>query len=169
MASLNAVTEQKAVEVSELKRLRVRFHQAMVMHMKQIGFATTDQIIEQFKRWYLFTFWRVETSRAMSEKNLNEAIEHVHSVNIGEAVDGILHKYKNYASKKELIQCTQNQVNNIYAISLHSLKKSKKWMFNYIYSTLHRKGHKFNITFAEADTVIKRLEKYEAKILRDGK
>lgn len=166
---IKEINGREEIRINELKKLRIRLHQTLVLHMKDIGLVTSANVIEDFKRWYLFTFWRVETSRALSELQLYEAIEHVKGVPLKEAVDGIMHKYKRYASEKELVKCTQNQINAIYAICIGSLKKTKEWMFNYIYSTLHRSGHKFNISFAEADTVIKRLEKFEAKVLRAAK
>ncbi|KKP28325.1 MAG: hypothetical protein UR18_C0006G0037 [Candidatus Nomurabacteria bacterium GW2011_GWE2_31_40] len=162
---MNEVDEVKAVGI--MKKMRTDLHRAIVTHMNVIGLTESEEIIERFKRWYLFDYFNVETSRALSIEGLEAAKKQLKTVTLEEALKGITRKYHFYTSDKQLVRCTQGQVNKIYAVALGSLKMGKEKMFEYINTSLHREVWKFKMSMTEADTVIKRLENFEVKKIRD--
>ena len=68
---MNEVDEVKAVGI--MKKMRTDLHRAIVTHMNVIGLTESEEIIERFKRWYLFDYFNVETSRALSIEGLEAA------------------------------------------------------------------------------------------------
>lgn len=152
--------------IGRMKRFRIELHHKIIYHMREIGLCDSEQVVEHFKRWYLFDHHAVETSRALSVKGLETAKKDLKNVTAAEAVEGIMRKYRAYECANELYICTQRQINKIYAIAIGSVNMDKQKMYNYFNSTLHRKVFKFNMSVAEADLVIKRLEQFEAKQMR---
>lgn len=153
--------------VGRMKKLRTELHHKIVFHLRSIGLTDSETVIEHFKRWYLFDHHGVETSRALSIDGLEKAKKELFSICTADAIKGIMRKYSSYSSEKELLICTPGQVHKIYAVALGGLKMSKPQMFNYVDTTLARKTFSFNISMIEADKVIKRLEQFEVKSIRE--
>lgn len=154
-----------AEEISrKILSLRNKFHRSLVKRMRELDFCTNPEIVEAFKRWYLWDFHNVETSKALSEEGLNNAIENLKLIRKDYALRTLQIKYK-YNSERELRRCTKGQIAAIIAIGKHRLGLNDKGLKNYIESTLHKKVYLWDITIEEAHSVIKRLEEWEAKEL----
>lgn len=152
--------------IGRMKKLRIELHHRIIYHMRQIGLCDSEIVVEHFKRWYLFDYHAVETSRALSVEGLEKAKRELKNVTAAEAVEGIMRRYSTYESTKEMYACTQRQINKIYAIATGSIKMNRNKMFSYFNSSLHRKVWKFKMSIAEADLIIKRLEQFEEKVIR---
>jgi len=50
----------------DVLKARNQLHLAIVSKMKSLGFCTAPTIVESFKRWYLWDYLDVETSRSLS-------------------------------------------------------------------------------------------------------
>ena len=81
---MNEVDEVKAVGI--MKKMRTDLHRAIVTHMNVIGLTESEEIIERFKRWYLFDYFNVETSRALSIEGLEAAKKQLKTVTLEEAL-----------------------------------------------------------------------------------
>lgn len=157
-------------EVTEnILKLRKTLHRKIVSRMRELDFCTSPKIIENFKRWYLWDFHNVETSRSLSEEQLKNAINNLQLIRKEAAVSSISVKFTGYNSDRDLLRCSDGQVKNIHAVGLYQLNMSKDSLKKYIEKTLKRDVYLWDLTTEEAHQCIKRLEEWEAKVLMEKK
>ncbi len=149
--------------------LRRTFHKKLVRKMRELEICTSEKITENFKRWYLWDFHNVETSRALNEKDLRNAIRNLDLIKKNIAVSSIITKFQGYESERDLVRATDKQVRNITAVGKYQLNLSPESLQKYIEKSLHRKVQLWEITIKEADTCIKRLEEWESKKIMGAK
>lgn len=164
--------EKKAAQ--KIFRLRVDLHNAIVKKMKWLGFCTAASVVEVFKRRYLWDYHNVETSRSLTASQLKDAIEMLKSVDRDAMTNSILMYYTKFKSSKELVKSTDKQRNKIKAICTKALKLKPEGLSKYASDTLGRavyvnKYHWLDVSIAEAHELIQRLEKWEAKVLTNGR
>lgn len=149
---------------------RIHLHQAIVQKMRSLGLCTSPEIVEKFKRWFLWDFCNVETSRALSLIQLKEAKKMLIDITITIATKNILGKYQTFQSKRDILKITNGQRKKITAIAKYSFKLSANDLKTYISKRIGREPYVskyffLDMTIQEADTIIKALEKWEAKVL----
>ena len=148
----------------KLLRLRNELHLKVVEKMKELNFCASDQIVESFKRWYLWDYHNVETSRSLSEEQLHNAIKSLQTISKTNAISAIVNRYTAYESERDLLNCSDGQIRNITAIAKYKLKLSKDETKKYLEKTIHRKMFFWKLTIEEAHQCIKRLEEWEKKV-----
>ena len=148
---------------------RNKLHLAIIKRMMELGFCTSVEIVESFKRRYLFDCHNVETSRALDLAGLRNAKDMLSSLTKEYMLKSILMHYKKYTSDRDLLRCTSGQVGRIQACGLYSLKLKKEALGDYANTTLKRDVQLYDMTVEEAHQLIKRLDEWEAKVLLSKK
>ncbi|HBO60815.1 TPA: hypothetical protein DD449_03975 [Candidatus Berkelbacteria bacterium] len=150
-----------------IANMRKGLHKRIVYRMfHDFHICTTDNLIEDFKRAFLWDHCSVETSRSLDMKGLETALSRLNILTLEQAVTMMQMKYTKYASTSDFLMATKNQTGKIIAINAKHLKLSYPDLLTYIEKTLERKVYPFNMTMAEAHHLIERLEKWESNILR---
>lgn len=144
---------------------RNKLHLSIIKRMMELGFCTATEIVESFKRRYLFDCHNVETSRALDLAGLKNAKEMLGSLTKEFMLKSILMHYKKYSSDRDLLRCSSGQVGRIQACGLYSLKLQKSALEDYACTTLKRDVKLYDMTVEEAHQLIKRLDEWEAKVL----
>lgn len=155
--------ENKRVVSKEILFLRIELHKQIIKRMRQLGFCTSPNLIEIFKRWYLWDYHNVETSRTLSMNGLNSAITMLNRVDRQYAIKMLLTKYSKFNGERDLLKSTSGQEKKIQAIAFFSLKFTNKSLREYAKETLKRDVYLYDITMNEAHQLIVRLEKFEKK------
>ncbi len=164
--------ERKAAKI--IFKRRMDLHNAIVKRMRELKFCTAAQIVEDFKRWYLWDYHNVETSKALSLQGLNDAIDMLSSVVGKKAYEALMLKHTSYEKETMLVKATIPQSKKITAVAKHRLKLSIDSLTKYAAETLKRqvyvgRYHNPDCTIKEADYLIKRLEGWEARALKKSK
>ncbi len=152
----------------EVIKKRKELHEAIQKKMRLLGLCTSEKSVEAFKRWYLWSCYNVETSRALSLEGLKNAFELLQGITYSGAMNGILKHSKVFSQQSELRKLTKGQRNKIKAIARYSLKITPVSLKKYSDKTLERDVHvteayNMDISMTEAHFLIQRLEKWEAK------
>ena len=147
---------------------RIKLHQAITGKMKSIGLCTSPKVVEIFKRWYLWDYWNVETSRSLSLLQLKDAMKMLEVITQASAVSMLMAKYNAFETQREILKLTSGQKNKIIAIAKYKFELSHKDLKDYAKKRLHRDPYinqyfTMDITIDEADQLIKALEKWEIK------
>jgi hypothetical protein len=147
---------------------RIHLHQAISEKMKNLGLCTAPAIVEVFKRWYLWDFHNVETSRALSLMQLKDAMKMLITVTQTTAVNALLTKYNIFESKRDVLKLTQGQANKIIAIAKYGIKINAKELKTFATKRLDRDPYinqyfAMDITMEEANKLIQALEKWEVR------
>lgn len=156
---------------SDILKARNQLHLAIVSKMKNLRICTAPTIVEIFKRWYLWDYWNVETSRSLSLLQLKDAIKMLSIVTQSSAVSMLMAKYNAFSSQREILNLSGGQMKKIIAIAKYGFDLKHSELKEYISKRIDREpyvNHYFamDITVQEADTIIKALEKWEAKASR---
>jgi len=150
-----------------IANMRKGLHKRIVYRMfHDFHICTTDNLVEDFKRAFLWDHCSVETSRSLDQKGLETSLQRLNILTLEQAVTMMQMKYTKYASTSDFLMATKNQTGKIIAINAKHLKLSYPDLLTYIEKTLDRKVYPFNMTMAEAHHLIERLEKWESNILR---
>jgi len=128
--------------------------------------CTREDIIEDFKRAFLWDHMSVETSRSLDQKGLETALNRLNILTLEQAVTMMQMKYTKFTSTSDFLMATKNQTGKIIAINAKRLRLSDDNLFAYFNKTLGRKVFRFNMTGGEAHHLIQRLEQWEANLLR---
>jgi len=150
-----------------IANMRKGLHKRIVYRMfHDFHICTTDNLIEDFKRAFLWDHCSVETSRSLDMKGLETALSRLNILTLEQAVTMMQMKYTKYMSTSDFLMATKNQIGKITAINTKHLKLTYGALIEYIEKTLDRKVYPFNMTEAEAHHLIQRLEQWESNILR---
>lgn len=149
--------------MKQLVSLRISLHQQIIRRMTRLGLCTSSYLVEAFKRWYLWSHFKVETSRALSGAKLEEAKTRLNKITKNVAIAGIKKRYPQLDSDRQVLRCTESQVAKIKAVGIYKLKITDKDLKRYIEKTIDRKVFLYDLTIAEAHHSIERLEKWEVK------
>lgn len=164
-----AEREDRPKVASAVLEYRKKLHHALIRRMMELKFCTSPDIIECFKRRYLFDCHSVETSRALDLQGLKNAIELLETVDANYMLRSIKLHYKKFDGDRNLLRCTSGQVGKIQAVGIHFLGLKKEALCEYAKSTLKREVTLYDMTVEEAHQLIKRLEEWEAKVLLSKK
>jgi len=142
-------------------------HKRIVYRMfHDFHICTREDLIEDFKRAFLWDHCSVETSRSLDMKGLETALNRLNILTVEQAITMLQMKYTKYASTSDFLMATKNQTGKIVAINTNHLKLAYGDLIKYIEKTLERKVYPFNMTMAEAHHLIQRLEQWESNTLR---
>lgn len=156
------MTEQQLIA-----EMRKGLHRRIVYRMfRDFHICTKDDLVEDFKRAFLWDHCSVETSRSLDQKGLESALNRLNILTVEQAVSMMQMKYTKYASTSDFLMATKNQIGKITAINTKHLKLTYADLLKYIEKTLERRVYPFNMTEAEAHHLIQRMEKWESNILR---
>ena len=144
---------------------RKKLHREIVKKMMELKFCTSPEIIECFKRRYLFDCHNVETSRALDLAGLKNAVKMLGTLDARFMLRSILLHYKKLEHERELLRCTSGQIGKMQAVGIYQLKLKREALEDYAKTTLKREVSLYDMSIEEAHQVIKRLEEWEAKVL----
>lgn len=159
------MTESDVKLNKELKHFRKELHRSAFKLVWSFGWVNRENLIREVKNIFLWTAYKVETSRALSLEQLKEGIRRIRkmprSFVLNHLVDG-----RNFCTgENDLLQITSQQKKKLVRIMVYVLKLSLERQLSYIEETLNNKLSIEQLTVNEANTVIRRVEKWEAKIL----
>ena len=138
-----------------IANMRKGLHKRIVYRMfHDFHICTTDNLVEDFKRAFLWDHCSVETSRSLDQKGLETSLQRLNILTLEQAVTMMQMKYTKYASTSDFLMATKNQTGKIIAINAKHLKLSYPDLLTYIEKTLDRKVYPFNMTMAEAHHLI---------------
>lgn len=144
-----------------IKNMRIQLHRNIVGKLEQFGICPTPDVVENFKRPWLVHELKVETSKALANvEDLQEALNKLESVTEDYILATLMKKYED---KNRFVVLTIGQKKKLIKLSKYVLKLPMPKLRNYAEQTLGRKVWLFDLTKHEADILIKRLQKWEAK------
>ena len=150
----------------EIKRLRKNLHYAITNRVHEFGWVVTDELVKDIKSFFLWFEFKVETSRdkRLDTFTLRTAIKRV---KVFEKHLACAHLEKNnpHINFNDIDLRTQRQRNKLIRLMRYVLKMSWQRQLSYIEETIKRKDTIENISITEANELIRRLEKWEAKEL----
>ena len=149
--------------MEDLARLRRELHKKIQNKLYSLNFCTHEGIVEDFKRTFLWDNFSIETSKSLDVAGLDKVAKAVESVTTKTVINALLLRFNKYVSPSDVQRCTPKQIDKIKAIAVYRLGMSNEGMFEYFGKSVNRKTHLFNLTISEADHIIKRLERWEAK------
>ncbi len=153
---------------SKIAEQRIKLHKRIITKMSRLGLCTSEYHIEAFKRWFLWNYFKVETSKSFDLKQIEGAIKTLRIVSKNKAVKGIKEKYSQFERDRDLVRCTNAQKKKIQAIAYYRIKLDSIQLAKYTYKTFGRRIVGFDMTIDEADQLIKRLEQWEVKLYKNG-
>lgn len=148
----------------ELKIFRKRLHWAARDLVISYGWVARDKVIRECKNIFLWHFYKVETSKALTLEQIREAIHKIKRLN-KQSMLKYLEARDVCDTENDLAKLTSKQRNKLVRIMVYVIKMGTEAQLNYIEETVSVRTPIGLLTITEADQVIKRVEKWEAKIL----
>lgn len=158
--------EQKFVDtiIKERNELRKRLHRAIRSRVYNWNWSPSDEIIEKVKRTFLWVECKVETSRSLDIDKLKAAITLAKNYDREKMIEHMDKRYKDF-HPNQFRRATLPQQNKLKRIMVYVIKMKDDAIITYIEETINRKTDINNLTINEANQVIRRVEKWEARIL----
>lgn len=150
--------------LKEKKCLRFRLHRIIVNLVWHWNWIPTNENIEKVKRTFLWVEYQVETSRALDIDTLKTAILNAKNYNREKMIEHLNNRYKDF-HPNQFRRATIPQQAKLKRIFFFVIKMKDDAVIKYIEETIGRKSDINNLSINEANQVIRRVEKWEAKIL----
>lgn len=151
-------------EVKELKHFRKQLHYGAQTLVRRYEWQERDALVREVKNIFLWHFYKVETSRALTLDQLKEAIGKIRRLK-KESMLEHLEARQFCNSESQLKKLTEKQKNRLVRIMVYVLKLSLEKQLSYIEETLNVKTTIDGLTVSEANVLIQRVERWEAKII----
>lgn len=148
----------------ERNYLRKKLHHAIRDRVWNWNWIATDENIEKVKRTFLWIEFQVETSRALAIEVLQSALKAAKNYDREKMIAHMEKRYKDF-HPNQFRRATIPQQSKLKRIFFYVIKMKDDAAIKYIEETIGRKTDINNLTINEANSVIRRAEKWEAKIL----
>ena len=150
--------------IKERNELRKRLHKAIRSRVYNWNWIPTDENVEKVKRTFLWIEFKVETSRSLDNEALKEAIGKAKNYDREKMIEHMDKRYKDF-HPNQFRRATLPQQGKLKRIMFYVIKMKDDAAITYIEETIGRKTDINNLSINEANQVIRRVEKWEARIL----
>lgn len=148
----------------EMKTLRKRLHFSARDLVWSFGWVMRDELIREVKNIFLWHTYKVETSRALTLDQLKDAFHKIKKMSREHIFIHLeARKFCNYET--EIQQLTSNQRKRLIRVMVYVIKMDMDQQLEYIEKTIGKKYSIGELTRSEANLLIQRVERWEAKIL----
>lgn len=161
-------TEEERELQKTLIDFRKKLHRTLQHRILEWGWICTDKTLDEVKRIFLWLFYKKETSKALDLFALKEAIEEAKKLDENLVIE-VLEKRNEEFQLNNYKRNTHKQVCKLARIMRYVIGLKEDAIRDYIKETTGRRTYLSNLTVNEADAVIKRVEKWEAKITLERK
>lgn len=159
-----AAAETMPPESCELKRFRQKLHYSAIELVRSLGWVSRDKLVREVKNIFLWHWYKVETSRALDLNTLKDAVHKIKRMNKAHLLEHLIARDM-CDTESDLAILTSKQRNKLVRVMVYVIKMSTEAQLKYIQDTVGVSAPIGLLTITEADQVIKRVEKWEAKIL----
>ena len=148
----------------ELRNFRKKLHWAARELVISYGWVARDKVIRECKNIFLWHFYKVETSKALTLDQIREAVHKIKRLN-KQSMLTHLEARDVCDTENDLKILTSPQRNKLVRVMVYVIKMNTEAQLTYIEETVGIRTPIGLLTITEADQLIKRVEKWEAKIL----
>lgn len=148
----------------ERNYLRKQLHRAIANRVWNWNWIPSDENIEKVKRTFLWVEYQVETSRALDIDVLKSAMKTAKNYDREKMIAHMEKRYKDF-HPNQFRRATLPQQGKLKRIFFFVIKLKDDAVIKYIEDTIGRKTDINNLSINEANQVIRRVEKWEARIL----
>lgn len=163
MTVMNQIKELDPLS-KEKKELRKKLHKVIRDRLYKWNWVPSDENVEKVKRTFLWVEFMVETSRALNTEVLRSAIKLAKSYNREVMIAHMEKRYKDF-SPNQFRRATIKQQAKLKRIFFFVIRMKDDAVIKYIEESIGRKSDINNLSIHEANYVIRRVEKWEARIL----
>lgn len=158
------VDQKEDIKTKEMKHLRKRLHFAARDLCWHFGWVRRDELTREVKNIFLWHTYKVETSRALTLEQLKEAFHKLKKMSREHVYEHLeARKFCNYET--EIQQLTTPQRKRLIRIMVYVIKLTMEQQLAYIEKTIGQKLSIGELTRSEANLLIQRVERWEAKLL----
>lgn len=155
---------QDTNQVKELKHFRKQLHWEAGRLVRKFEWLDRDKTVREVKNIFLWHFYKVETSRALTLDQLKEGIQKIKRLEKKSVLKHL--EARNFIDvENQLHRLTDKQKKRLVRIMVYVLKLTLEQQISYIEKTVGIKTPIDGLTVFEADKVIQRVERWEAKVL----
>jgi hypothetical protein len=154
--------------IKERNRYRQALHNDIIRRIKTFNLIDTPEVIERVKRVFLLKVMKVETSKALDIGGLKLARTRINEIKRDDLLSMLLDKYPEF-TPRDYYLLSQKQRNKIVRILKYVMQLDSLGISTYVESSIGRYDWCGHVTMNEADKIIKRAEKWEAKQLTNGR
>lgn len=158
------VEQEAEIKTKEMKHLRKKLHLAARNLCCSFGWVKRNELTQEVKNIFLWHTYKVETSRALTEDQIKEAFHKIKKMKREHVYQHLeARKFCNYET--EIQQLTTKQRNRLVRVMVYVIKMDLNQQVDYIEKTINKRLAIDQLTRSEANLLIQRVEKWEARIL----